>query len=866
MRHAGLLLAFAICLCSFVSRAQPFYTGAGWTGHGDTSVTAFGWSMSAVGDVNGDGYEDLLVSAIDYGNPFATEEEEGKLYLYYGGPDGLTSSPVWTYETNITVSILGFSTDGGDINGDGYSDIAAGSIQWTDPEQDEGRIWIWYGGPDGLNPDAPDWTLEMDQPYALLGSSVAMGGDINNDGYNDLFFSAKMWDEPESNEGKIWLYYGSPDGPVDGGWTWQSDQTEAIAGFPVAYAGDVNGDGIDDVIIGANKYDFVDVDDGLAVAFYGSADGPAETPDWIMSSGQKKCSFGHWVDDAGDVNGDGYDDVIISALLYEDDSSQHNEGRAFVFYGSADGLADTAAWFADVNQAEAQLGYCVAGAGDVNADGYSDVLVGAKYWTNGEEAEGGAWLWFGGPNGLDTTYCWHGEGDQANGYYGKHTGGNGDFNNDGYADFFVGAYRYTDSLFMDGKGFVYYGAPRQSDFHFEQTDYCVYDADPTPIIDGLSGGAFYSADTVIDAETGMVDLAASGAGTFTIRYTYADACPVERTIHIHNLNGLAEFYYAEDTVCLSADSPDAVFTGMDDGVFHSTAMVDSVTGTIDIAATGTGTYTIYYTVSAYGCTETDSTLLTIIPDANAIFGYPDYYFFASDPDPTPFIDADTGVFSATPPGLVFADAYGTIDLDATGPGTFSIQHINSNGYCADTAYFFITIDPACEQPQNVLIDSVTETSITISWDFDINYPYYTVYISDGTDTIEYFTTASPFTFEGLTPGVAYTMYVQINCAGFESIQSEDVTASTLPVAIYSYDASPPLQTFPNPVDAILSLQLPGKEICSIQLYNAAGACLFHMQGEGLVRIDMRSFPAGVYLIRCIANGRENGHAVVLKNG
>lgn len=81
--------------------------------------------------------------------------------------------------------------------------------------------------------------------------------------------------------------------------------------------------------------------------------------------------------------------------------------------------------------------------------------------------EGGAFVYFGGPDGLESNYCWSGEGDQDNGYYGRHVGGNADYNNDGYSDFMVGAYRYTEILEADGKGFVYYGAARASDFHFE---------------------------------------------------------------------------------------------------------------------------------------------------------------------------------------------------------------------------------------------------------------------------------------------------------------------------------------------------------------------------------------------------------------
>ncbi len=616
MRRAG-IISILLCIASIVvSQVTPFTEGAGWTQYGPLDYTAFGWSMTTAGDVNGDGYEDMIVSAIDYSNPIATEEEEGRLFLYYGGPDGLSTDYAWTYESNQTVTVLGFSTSGGDVNGDGYSDVVAGGLQWTGDQADEGKIFLWYGSAAGLNPGEPDWTLEFDQAGALLGSGVAMDGDFNGDGFNDLFVSAKMWDEPEIEEGKIWLYWGSVDGPVYSGWSWQPDQAGAIAGFPLNYAGDLNGDGYVDLVTGANQYDYDVMDDGLAVAFYGGPGLPNTSPDWMASSGQKKCNFGHWVDGAGDVNGDGYDDVVVSALLYESDTSEGNEGRVFVFHGSADGPSTSPDWFGEVNQEQAQLGYSCAGAGDINNDGYDDVIGGAKYWDDGNQDEGGAFVWFGGPSGLEINYCWDASGDQDSAYYGRHVGGNCDFNGDGYSDYMVGAYRYTEILEADGKGFVYYGAPRPSDFHFTSAHYCISDVNPTPIIDGLTGGIFESATAVVDSITGEINLIASGAGVFAITYTATGDCSVTHIITIEDPALTEWVHYPFDSICVSYGIIVPEITA--GAMLHFTSAtleINDTTGAFDPVTAPIGEHWIVWTGNTdAGCAFTDSVSITILPD------------------------------------------------------------------------------------------------------------------------------------------------------------------------------------------------------------------------------------------------------------
>jgi hypothetical protein len=173
----------------------------------------------------------------------------------------------------------------------------------------------------------------------------------------------------------------------------ESDQVGAFFGASVSAAGDVNGDGYADVIIGAIYYDNVLSSEGRAFLFHGSAAGLPAVANWTQDGGQTSAGFGLPVSSAGDVNGDGYADVIVGAHSY--DNGQTDEGRALVYYGSATGLSTFRDWVAESDQAGAHFGLSAAGAGDVNGDGYADVIIGASRYDNGAASEGAAFLYYG---------------------------------------------------------------------------------------------------------------------------------------------------------------------------------------------------------------------------------------------------------------------------------------------------------------------------------------------------------------------------------------------------------------------------------------------------------------------------------------
>jgi hypothetical protein len=425
-----------------------------WTGESDQVDVYFGVSVSTAGDINGDGYSDVIIGADCYTNGHS---EEGIAYVYYGSASGLSQTPDWTAESNQEEEDANFGwsvSTAGDVNGDGYSDVIVGAYRYDNGETNEGRAYVYYGSVSGLS-STPDWTGESDQADAYFGTSVSTAGDVNGDGYSDVIIGAYYYDNGETNEGRAYVYYGSLSGlSSTPDWTGESDQTDAYFGTSVSTAGDVNGDGYSDVIIGAYRYDNGEQDEGMAYIYYGSVSGLSLIPDWTGESNQAQAYFGNSVSFAGDVNGDGYSDVIVGAPNYDNDES--SEGRAYVYYGSAEGLSQTPDWTGESNQVYAFFGTSVSTAGDVNGDGYSDVIVGANWCDNGHPDEGMAFVYYGSSEGLSSTPDWSGESNQPDANFGFSVSTAGDVNGDGYSDVIVGA-PYCGEM-SEGMAFVYYGS------------------------------------------------------------------------------------------------------------------------------------------------------------------------------------------------------------------------------------------------------------------------------------------------------------------------------------------------------------------------------------------------------------------------
>jgi hypothetical protein len=453
--EGGIRIAFDATAALYPVTVDPLATEPAWTAEGDQDYALFGYSVGTVGDVNGDGYADVVVGAHWYNNGQA---DEGRAFVYHGSVAGLSTTPAWTAEGDQDSAKFGYSVGAaGDVNGDGYADVVVGAPWYDDDQTNEGRAFVYYGSVAGLS-TTPAWIAESDQEGACFGYSVGTAGDVNGDGYADVIVGANGYDDGQTNEGRAFVYHGSVTGlsPTPAWTAAEGDQDYAQFGYSVGTAGDVNGDGYADVVVGAYSYDNGQAGEGRAFVYHGSASGLSTTPAWTAEGDQDDASFGISVGTAGDVNGDGYADVIIGANGYT--NGQTDEGRAFVYHGSTAGLSATPAWTAEGDQESASFGLSVGTAGDVNGDGYADVIVGAPWYDNDPVSGGRVFVYHGSVAGLSATPAWTAEGDQDNAKFGISAGTAGDVNGDGYADVVVGAPGYDNGQTDEGRAFVYHGS------------------------------------------------------------------------------------------------------------------------------------------------------------------------------------------------------------------------------------------------------------------------------------------------------------------------------------------------------------------------------------------------------------------------
>ncbi|HEY3352732.1 MAG TPA: integrin alpha, partial [Polyangia bacterium] len=147
----------------------------------DQTWSELGTSVAAAGDVNGDGYADVIVSA-PYFQPTAFGADRGRVYVFLGGPAGLAATPAWTVTGDQDYARFGLVVAGaGDVNGDGFDDVIIGAPFYDHGAADTGRATVYLGSAAGLGA-TPAWTIYGDAAGALLGA-VAGAGDVNGDGY-----------------------------------------------------------------------------------------------------------------------------------------------------------------------------------------------------------------------------------------------------------------------------------------------------------------------------------------------------------------------------------------------------------------------------------------------------------------------------------------------------------------------------------------------------------------------------------------------------------------------------------------------------------------------------------------------------------
>jgi len=287
-----------------------------------------------------------------------------------------------------------------------------------------GNAWSYYGSCNGLSP-ITNWVITGNE-FDFFGSDISSAGDVNGDGFDDVIIG--------SVEGgrKAQIYNGSNNGLLQN-YSWQVSVQcfNCSFGEGVSNAGDVNSDGYGDVIVVDRSWGYNDVGHyaGKIYVYYGGPTGPSTTADWTITGQNYGVTLGLSAACAGDVNGDGYDDIIVGS-----DYLTFALMKTFVFNGGPAGLSNTPSWVdSSLSGSGTYTGLNVSGAGDVNGDGYSDVLVANELTGN----KGRVKLFLGSSSGLNASAAWVKNGDLDNDNMGHSLASAGDINRDGYDEIMV---------------------------------------------------------------------------------------------------------------------------------------------------------------------------------------------------------------------------------------------------------------------------------------------------------------------------------------------------------------------------------------------------------------------------------------------
>ncbi len=387
---------------------------AGFEITGEAAGDIAGTSVSGAGDVNGDGIPDILIGAPKAGtNGIAS----GAAYVVFGKAD---SAPVFL--ELVALGEGGFQIVGeasqhfaghsvqraGDVNGDGLADVILGAYGAEPNGILSGRAYVVFGRDAGKPTALKDisagsgggFTINGEAAFDFAGSAVAGAGDVNGDGLDDVIVGAYGSDVVADTAGRAYVVFGKASATaVDlkkvagglGGFAIDGELAFDVAGQAVGGAGDFNGDGLADLVVGAPLADAGSKDAGRSYLVLGKkTTDPVKLATITMGVGglamdgqQVRDYSGFAIDGAGDVNGDGYDDIIIGA--YGSNPMGNASGRSYVVFGKPDTqptslgvISNGDGGFAiDGEVSDDYSGFALAGAGDVNGDGFADVLVGA---------------------------------------------------------------------------------------------------------------------------------------------------------------------------------------------------------------------------------------------------------------------------------------------------------------------------------------------------------------------------------------------------------------------------------------------------------------------------------------------------------
>lgn len=392
---------------------------------------------------------------------------------------------------------LGFSvSDAGDVNGDGRGDIVL-SQYWDDVMGPAtGGAYVVFGKADtdavplaAVTGGVGGFALESETLNDGLGHSVSGAGDVNGDGLDDVIVGAFSSDASGPATGRSYVVFGKVDtgsvslsevaGAGMGGFALDGESGGYLSGASVSGAGDVNADGLADILVSANRPFGVSAFPGRCYVVLGTAqtdtvqlsDVVSGTGGYALDGETEGSNQGPLVSDAGDVNGDGLADIIVSSRRH--DANGTRSGRSYVVFATADmdtlKLSDVAngigGFALDGEAALDSSGSSVSSAGDINGDGLADLVVGAPNADPNGQSSGRSYVVFGKADtdavplsdvaGGMGGFALDGEAEHDNA--GSSVSGAGDVNGDGVADIIIGAPGNASNGQGSGRSYVVFG-------------------------------------------------------------------------------------------------------------------------------------------------------------------------------------------------------------------------------------------------------------------------------------------------------------------------------------------------------------------------------------------------------------------------
>ena len=412
--------AYLVLANSLGATADLNLAAADYVFRGEDIENYAGDTVSSAGDVDGDGKDDLLISAVGNGDGGGNA---GKVYLILGSSLGDTAGleladADYTFTGEASKDIAGESiSSAGDVDGDGKDDLLVGADGNNDGGTNAGKAYLFLGGNLGstssLSLADADYSFTGELEHTYAGHSVSNAGDVDGDGRDDLVIAAPYNGGSDEWPGKVYLFLGQSLGSnsslnvADADYTFTGENSNDNAGKSVSSAGDVDGDGKDDLLIGARWNDSAGTDAGKVYLVLGESLGSTSNlsladADYTFAGEGSEDDAGHSVAGAGDVDGDGKDDLLMGAPF--NDEGGPGAGRAYLFLGKSLGntsslnVADADYILTGEDQGDI-AGYSVSGAGDVDGDGKADLLVGGAGNDERGDAAGKAYLILGA--GLD---------------------------------------------------------------------------------------------------------------------------------------------------------------------------------------------------------------------------------------------------------------------------------------------------------------------------------------------------------------------------------------------------------------------------------------------------------------------------------